>query len=111
MGDLLNPSMKKDAGAFFELITWAWLFKLIYGFGDAISPSGLPLLHLRYRNGRSQVLFGALPTWVKNGVADLLEEHGIPHAVIKLRKDGRFDFSRSVPEPLRQRLRNLMMSR
>jgi hypothetical protein len=54
---------------------------------------------------------GALPTWVQNGVAELLEEHGISKAFIKLRKNGRFDFSRSVPEELKQRLRNLVLSR
>ena len=103
--------MKKTTESFFELIAWAWLFKLIYGFGDAISPSGLPKVHLRYRKGRCHLLFGALPSWARSGVADLLEENGISNAVIKLRKDGRFDFSRSVPEELKQRLRNLILNR
>jgi hypothetical protein len=103
--------MKNASEPFFELIAWAWLFKLIFGFGDAISPSGLPKVHLRYRDGRCQLLFGTLPSWVGKGVAELLEEHGIAKAVIKLRKDGRFDFSRSVPEELKQRLRNLVLNR
>jgi hypothetical protein len=95
----------------FEIISWAWLFRLVYGFGDAIAPSGVPRVHLIYGGGRCRCLFGPLPEWCRREVAEVLAEAGVHKAVVKQMKDGRFKFSRSVPEPVRQRIRNIMVSR
>lgn len=94
-----------------EIISWAWLFRLIYGFGDAISPAGIPALHVRFRDGRFRNVFGSLPKWVRDQVGETLAEHGVSRAVIKQTKDGRFRFSRGVPEGVRQRIRNVIASR
>ena len=95
----------------FEVLSCAWLFRLIYGFGDAISPSGLPMVHLRYRQGKCSRILGAVPAWIMDQVGEILTESEVPRAVIKQMKDGRFRFSNSVPDEVRQRIRNLLVSR
>ena len=103
--------MKRISDNFFEIISWAWLFQLIYGFGDAISPSGLPLVHIRYRNGRCVCIFGKLPSWVLQQIEEILTEHEVVRAVIKQMQNGSFRFSRSIPQEIRQRMRNVIVSR
>ena len=93
------------------LISCAFLFKLIFGFGDAISPSGLPQVHLRFKNGTCMCIFGQLPAWAIGQIGETLETAGVTKAVIKRMKNGSFRFSRSVPDNLRQRLRNMLLAR
>lgn len=94
-----------------SILSWAWLFQLLYGFGDLISPAGVPRIHLRYRKGRCFEIRGSLPGWARSEIESALKEWGVSHAAIKQMKDGKFQFSRSVPEELRQKLRNLIVAR
>lgn len=103
LGKMLDP--------LFEILSCAWLFRVIYGFGDAISPSGLPMVHLRYRQGKCFCIFGAVPGWIMDQIREILTEADVPQAVIKQMKGGRFRFSNSVPDEVRQRIRNLLVSR
>ena len=93
-----------------EFISCAWLFRLVYGFGDAISPSGPSILHLRYRDGRSTLISGILPSWAKRQIEELLAENGVTAAVLKQARDHSFKFSKTIPEHLRQRLINLAIA-
>ncbi|MEO5914731.1 MAG: DUF3634 family protein [Luteolibacter sp.] len=88
------------------LLSWAWLFKII----DTVSPSGIPLIHLRFRNGKCTCIFGANRTWARQQIEEVLRDGHIETAVIKQLKNGRFVFSKSVPEDARQRIRNLIVS-
>ena len=103
--------MKRVLDKSLEIISWAWLFQLIYGFGDAISPSGLPLVHIRFRNGSCVCIFGKLPSWVLQQNEESLVECEVDRAVIKQMQNGSFRFSRSVPQEIRQRVRNVIVSR
>ncbi len=95
----------------FYIISWAFLFKLIFGFGDAVSHGGLTQVHLRCRNGSCRCVFGQVPSWAMRQIEETLAAEGVTKAVIKRMKNGSFRFSRSVPEKLRQRLRNMILSR
>ena len=92
-----------------EILSWAWLAKLIFGFGDLLSPAGLPRVHLRYGKGKCVCLFGSLPLWALKQVAETLQASGVSRAVIKQTRDGKFSFSISVPQPIRQKIRNVMV--
>jgi hypothetical protein len=103
--------MRRFLDKLFYIITWAWLFRLLYKIGDAISPAGTPLVHLRYQNGCYHHVLGSLSGWALEEIAQILREAGVRKAVVKRMENGHFGFSRSVPEEIRQRLRNLLVAR
>jgi|TARA_B110000495_G_C22485851_1_gene299673 hypothetical protein len=95
---------------FLFVISWDFLCKLIFGLGDAISPTGIPRIHLRVKNGRYRCIFGQIPQWATEQITSGLKQAEVSSAVIKQMKDGSFRFSRSVPQKLRQRIRNIIVS-
>jgi hypothetical protein len=103
--------MNRVLDKFCEILSWSWLAKLIFGFGDAISPSGIPWVHVRYHGSRCVCIFGSLPIWALDQIGDVLRERGVSKAVIKQMRDGTFRFSRSVPQEIRQIIRNVIVSR
>lgn len=103
--------MKKAVGVLLEIISGAWLFRFIYGLGEAISPSGMALIHLRYRKGKCSCLSGTVLHWTKSQIEEILNEGNVQQAVIKQMKDGRFTFSKSIPDEIRQPIRNILTSR
>ncbi len=94
-----------------EILSWAWLARLIFGFGDMISPAGLPRVHILYGKGKIVCLFGSLPLWALDQIAETLQASGVSRAVIKQTRDGKFSFTSSVPQPIRQKIRNVIVSR
>lgn len=95
----------------FSIVSWAWLFQAVYGFGDFISPTGIPRVHLRFQNGKCHSIRGQVPLWIRSDIASVLNEAEVSRAAIKQLADGRFHFSHSVPDDLRQKIRNLLASR
>ena len=106
-----SPIMNRVLDKFCEILSWAGLAKLIFGFGDAISPAGIPWVHVRYRSGRVVCIFGSLPIWALNKLGEILRESDVPAAVIKQIRDEAFRFSRNVPQEIRQKIRNVIVSR
>ena len=95
---------------FLYIISWAFLFKLIYGFSDAISLGEIPKIQVRYQGGNCQLVNGHVSLKMRNDIADTLKGAGVSKAAIRQMKDGSFRFSRSVPERIRQRLRNMIVA-
>ena len=93
-----------------EILSMAWLFRLLYFVGEGIAPTGVPRIHLRWRRSRCMCLHGVLPGWVLKGIEELLEQAGVKRGDIKLAKSGRTSFSRSIPADLHQRIRNFLAS-
>ena len=106
-----NSAMNRILDKFCEVLSWAWLAKLIFGFGDAISPSGIPWVHVRYHGKKCVCIFGSLPVWALGQIGEILHEHEVTKAVIKQIRDGSFRFSRGVPQEIRQKIRNVIVSR
>lgn len=89
----------------FNILSWAWLFRI----ADSISPSGTPRIHLRIRNSKCTYVSGTT-SWARVQIEELLADRQIRTAVVKQLKEGKFVFSRNVPDDVRQRIRNLLVS-
>lgn len=93
-----------------NILSWGWIAKFIFGIGDEISPASKPVVHLRMIQGRCCVIKGNVSTWVIQSVEEVFKSSNSGNGYVKLRKDGRFRFSRGLPSNIQQRIRNLITS-
>lgn len=81
---------------------------LLVGIG--LLPSPFSRTTVRIRNGQIRIAGADLPPRARQHVADVVREAGLPAGFITLSGDRRVTFSRSIPEGMRQRLRNILLN-
>ena len=65
---------------------------------------------IRFRRGLLEVRRGEVRTLAREHIAEILREAGVSNASIAVTRDNRVAFSRSIPAPVRQRLRNVILN-
>ena len=65
---------------------------------------------IRVHSGGLRVTRGKLRPHARNDVADILSEAGIVRGFIAITPDQRVSFSRHIPSPIHQRLRNVLVN-
>lgn len=73
----------------------------------------LSLFHstwIEIRNGRANLLKGSFPGRTLSDLSDIFAHHPDLKGSIRSSRPGRYGFSGSIPEPLRQRARNVLAS-
>lgn len=91
-----------------NILSWGWVAKFIFGIGDEISPSSKPVVHLRMIRGRCCVIKGNVSNWVIQSVEEVFKHSNSGKGYVKLRKDGRFRFSKGLHSNIEQRIRNII---
>lgn len=81
---------------------------LLVGIG--LLPSPFCRTTIRIRNGQIRIAGADLPPRAREHVADVMREAGLPAGFVTLSGDRRVAFSRSIPEGMRQRLRNILLN-
>lgn len=74
----------------------------------------VPPLHastlIRVRQGELHVARGSLKPHAREHVTDILNEAGVSNGFIAVTPGNRVAFSRHIPAPIRQRLRNVLLN-
>lgn len=83
----------------------AWILVVI----GAI-PSPFSRTTILIRNGQIRIRGADLSPRARDHVVDVIREAHLPGGFITVSSDGRVGFSRSIPETLRQRLRNILLN-
>jgi hypothetical protein len=65
---------------------------------------------IEFSSGTARVTKGGMSSRALGAVAQVLVENGIQSGKIEIRKNGKFAFSRQIPETIHQRLRNIVMN-
>lgn len=94
-----------------NILSWGWLAKFVFGIGDEISPASKPVIHLRMIRGKCCIITGRVPTRIFEPIEEIFITAAGGKGYVKLRKDGRFRFSRNVPVGVQQRIRNILSIR
>lgn len=84
---------------------------IVYGaieLGFVPPPHASVLLY--FRSGRLRVARGKIRPHANEHVTDILNEAGVAKAFIAITPGNRVKFSRSIPESVRQRLRNVLLN-
>lgn len=81
---------------------------LLVGIG--LLPSPFSRTTIRIRNGQIRIAGADLQPRARQHVADVMRETRLPAGFITLSADRRLKFSRSIPEGMRQRLRNILLN-
>ncbi|WP_425500435.1 DUF3634 family protein [Rubritalea profundi] len=91
-----------------KFLSLLWASQPIYRLGERISTRGTPLVHLRIKGGNCVWKSGTLSSATTRTITGLLREANISNAVVKRYRDKGFHFSPSIPEAMRQKLRNVL---
>lgn len=84
------------------------VFGLPIGLG--LVPSWNAITVIRIRSGKVVVKRGQLRGTVRDDVAEVLAAAGVASGFVALTSDSRVHFSHNIPEPVRQRLRNVLLN-
>jgi len=78
--------------------------------GTGLLPSPFSRTTIRIRNGQIRISGTDLSSRAREHVADVMREAMLPSGFITVSGDRRVKFSRSIPEGMRQRLRNILLN-
>lgn len=79
-----------------------WYFEIVPPLGATVV--------IRIRRGHPAAARGNVPSRVLTDLAGILREAGVDRGYIARNGDGRIVFSRSIPETIRQALRNVVVN-
>jgi hypothetical protein len=85
------------------------LTAILIWYFEVVPPLGATLL-IRIRSGKPATARGSVPSRVLGDLAEILREAGVDRGYIAKNGDGRIVFSRSIPETVRQALRNVVVN-